>query len=171
MFLLIHVFGWQNWTKTINNQCDWTTDLLQFTIVFCWGRAFTHSCFWVRLRTKLMGKAILPCRCETWIVNAKSYCDLQLYRNCECQDLWQFEVLPQLWMPRSTAIRQFACAWCCPTWTQWVHTMLQHMRPRGPPPLMYCNIVKSQTGCERIVWRSLFVLSLPSLCNAPENPV
>ena len=43
--------------------------------------------------------------------------------------------------------------------------MLQHMRPRGPPPLMYCNIVKGQTGCERIVWCSLFVLSLFSLCS------
>ena len=93
------------------------------------------------------------------------YCDLQLYRNCKCQGLWHFQVLPQLWNPRSTAIRQFACAWCCSTWTQLVHTMLQHMRPRRPPPLMYCNIVMGQTGCERILWCSLFVLSLFSLCS------
>ena len=58
----------KNYQKPIRLN-DWSTAIYSsFPLRTC----FYSSCFWVRLRTKLMGKAILLCRCETWIVNAKS---------------------------------------------------------------------------------------------------
>ena len=97
-------------------------------------------------------------------INGKSNFAVPLRNlHCECQELLRFTGASELWVPRSMAIQGSpssvnAKIYCNSSVRMCL--MLPHMDPMGPynvttheaagaTPLMYCNIVKGQTGCER----------------------